>query len=125
MNHRKGTNETSTAELKDWKRCDTPEKTQSAEKHQYIADKLISGPQAGWINMKYHLDAFTHEENIDDNEYETDLDSSSDSLPPLTESCASEDEHEYGKESKCHLRRGQKDINAAKSMDCTGGYRKC
>ena len=55
------------------------------EKQHYIADELILGPHAGRMNMKYHPDAFTHEENIYDNEDETDLDSSSDYLLPLTD----------------------------------------
>ena len=70
MNHRNGTDETSNAEPKCWKRCDAIGKKQNTEKQQYITDKLISGPQAGRMNMKYHPDAFTHEENIYDSEDE-------------------------------------------------------
>ena len=125
MNHRKDTDETKAAQPKDWKRCETQKKKQSAEKHQYVADKLISGLQDGQMNMKYYLNAFTHTENIYDNEDEKDLENNSDALPPLVYTSASEDEDKYVREPKRPPRHCQKDTNIAKSMDSKGGYRKC
>ena len=93
----KGFEEADTVVHKYAKNNDIAEKKQHMEKQHYIADEFILGPHAGKMNMKYHPDAVNHKENMYDNDDDSDLDSSSDSPPPLTDSTASEDELECGK----------------------------
>ena len=65
---------------------DIEEEKQHITKQPYTADEFIPGPHAGRMNMKYHTNVVNHDENIYDNEDDTDLNSSSDSPSPFTES---------------------------------------